>query len=481
MRPLARERRRSGSPEVGGLTIGVLAVLLLAGCGETARPKPAPVVLVGIDGLEPALVDELVAAGRMPALERFQREGVLGTLASMYPTYSPVIWTSLATGQEPEAHGIPFFHDDQKRIYTSNCRKVPALWNIVSDAELRVDVVGWWVSYPAEAVNGRLIATYAAQVQAQIVWKQNLWKEVPEQTWPPDLIGEIEPMIAWFDDVDALRERFWQSFTKPARPIEAEGPARAVEDLMWSFSGDLSCARIAEHFLSHPAKEGPTDLTMVYLGLPDVAGHRVWRYHAPGDFEYEVPAEHVEDYGQLLREAYEAVDAMLAGIVARAPANATILVVSDHGMHANRDPQHGPEDFDSGHHQDAPPGVFAALGPQVIPQGRVSGNQPGGTLGDVLGVAPLILHLLGEPVPEHWLRAGHDNPLEQVLDPQWRRDNPLRLSANRDAEFRPATAPRSPIQGMNERFIDALDALGYTEVGNGHVENGGENEDDDGR
>ena len=73
---------------------------------------------------------------------------------------------TIATGRMPQDHGIPFFSELDPRNgmpkegglpYTSECRRVPAIWNLAGDAGLDVLSVGWWVSWPAEAVkNGRI-------------------------------------------------------------------------------------------------------------------------------------------------------------------------------------------------------------------------------------------------------------------------------------------------------------------------------------
>ena len=43
---------------------------------------------------------------------------------------------------------------------TSQMRKVKALWNILSDAGKRTDVVGWWATWPAETINGTIVSDH---------------------------------------------------------------------------------------------------------------------------------------------------------------------------------------------------------------------------------------------------------------------------------------------------------------------------------
>lgn len=444
----------------------VFACLLLSSCGGDAEaPRPNPVLVIGVDGLEPSIVDDLIQAGRMPNLARLAERGVLGRLATLDPTYSPVIWTTVATGQPMDAHGITDFLSEPEGVpFTSNCRKVPALWNIVSDHGLSVDSVGWWVSWPAEAVRGRMVASYAAAAQARIVWKPNVWESLPDQTWPPSLQEEIAPLVTWSSDREALLDEFWQVFDRPERPM-GDTESRCVNDLVWTFAGDRSFSAIGEYFLETPPL---ADLVLVYMAMPDVAGHRFWRYHQPEDFEYEVPAEDLEDFGDFLNRSYAEIDRRIGRLLERAPEGANVLVLSDHGMHADpmfQDAEHA-DSIGSGHHQLRPHGVLAAAGPQIKRRGNLLADEDASILGHVLSVAPTVLRMLELPVPEHWpvVKQGH-NPLDDALiDDGWRSEHPRRTAPNRDADFRPASPPRVPASGMDERFIEFLDDLGYVDV-----------------
>src|SRR5262245_23555866 len=51
---------------------------------EAASPA-SPVVVLGIDGLDPDVVDRLVSEGQMPNFARLRREGAYGRLLSSKP------------------------------------------------------------------------------------------------------------------------------------------------------------------------------------------------------------------------------------------------------------------------------------------------------------------------------------------------------------------------------------------------------------
>ena len=119
-------------------------------------------LLIGIDGLEWSVVLPLVRSGRMPHLEKLMQRGSFGQLGTLVPTKSPAIWTTVATGRQPDEHGILNFAwddpDGRKRLYTSAERRTKALWNIFTDAGKRSCIVSWWNTFPAEEVSGVLVA-----------------------------------------------------------------------------------------------------------------------------------------------------------------------------------------------------------------------------------------------------------------------------------------------------------------------------------
>jgi predicted AlkP superfamily phosphohydrolase/phosphomutase len=66
----------------------------------------APVLVFGIDGADFDIVEELLAAGRMPTLARLRAAGAYGPLRSTEPPITPVAWSTFLTGLRPASHGI---------------------------------------------------------------------------------------------------------------------------------------------------------------------------------------------------------------------------------------------------------------------------------------------------------------------------------------------------------------------------------------
>ena len=70
------------------------------------------VLVLGLDGMEPATTKRMVEAGRMPNVQKLLARGAarrdLALLGAM-PTITPAQWTTLACGCYPATHGITDF------------------------------------------------------------------------------------------------------------------------------------------------------------------------------------------------------------------------------------------------------------------------------------------------------------------------------------------------------------------------------------
>jgi predicted AlkP superfamily phosphohydrolase/phosphomutase len=86
-----------------------LAVVALFGvvCLGCARGRSAQrVVLVGVDGADPGILERLIGEGRLPTFARLKAAGASGHLRSREPLLSPILWTTIATGRKAQDHGI---------------------------------------------------------------------------------------------------------------------------------------------------------------------------------------------------------------------------------------------------------------------------------------------------------------------------------------------------------------------------------------
>lgn len=435
----------------------VLGLLICLSCADRQSSYHGPKVLViGMDGLEWSVLEPLMDSGRAPNFKALVERGIGGEIKTMVPTFSPVLWTTMATGVGPRQHGILHFAELREDgsfglPYTSNTRKVPAIWNIAGEHQRSVLSTGWWVSWPAEEVNnGRVIASYAAQAQGAILWKSGVWDEgLPDLTWPRGLIDELYPALEAGSPEGPLRGEFNQLFGVIKRGGEWEFPWGRDRLFRVGYHGDRTHHRIMCEQLSKEV----ADLNLVYYGLADVAGHFFWRYREPGAFSYHIPKDQVEILGDRIDRTYEVLDSWLGELLQTVPADTMVMVVSDHGMHAANTGDSSA--IQSGAHEDAPNGVFIAAGDGVKSRGLLPPGRR--QLTHVLEIAPTLLDWLNLPL-------AADMPgksARRLMDEAWLRSHPEQQTASYADGFRAATTPRVPRPGLNEEFLTNIKDIGY--------------------
>jgi predicted AlkP superfamily phosphohydrolase/phosphomutase len=64
------------------------------------------VVLIGLDGLVPSLVEKYFNMGKLPNIKRLANEGAKAECIPVFPTNSASNWTSISTGAWPTTHGV---------------------------------------------------------------------------------------------------------------------------------------------------------------------------------------------------------------------------------------------------------------------------------------------------------------------------------------------------------------------------------------
>ncbi len=374
----------------GLVLLSFAPALALAACrGPEAAPR-GRVLLVGIDGASPRVVERLAAEGRLPNLSRLAREGVHGHLRADPPLWSPRIWSSIATGKSPEKHGITGFvnrpGEGPRRLLRSTDRRAHALWNIASRSGLRVGVVNWWNSYPPEVVDGVIVSDDAVPNVA--IERRQMWKAGPTEGSAPAVHPE-----SW-------RERAHRILSSGAPPVEARDcfagnaalpPWVKAEKLSHAFQEDGRIARLALEV----EREIAPGLLLVFLPGIDRVSHWLWGNFEPEGLYPESlrPAPEARREGlRCLLDYYDYTDALIGSLLARYGAQDLVLVVSDHGFEAGVLLGKLTGIHES---EQARDGILYARGPGIAPGGRTeSGGQPPA----VNDVAPTILAWLGLPV-----------------------------------------------------------------------------------
>lgn len=447
-------------------SVWVLVVALVAGGCSAPEPAPtAPILLIGVDGLEWSVLAPMVRDGELPHLRSLMERGTFGKLETLEPTVSPVIWTTIATGRRPEEHGIhgfvrPSKGTEPQRLYSRLDRRVRAFWNVLSDAGQRVHVVGWFVTYPAEPIRGFMVSQFASLEAEREFWKGTLREGVPNQTYPDSFIDELAPeILAAPAEAAGLKSRIFG----PEHPGATDGwEAPLIEHTLWALEADTLYGGIAEKILR---ADPDFDLLAVYFGGTDVVGHRFWRYFRPRGYRHPPTQAQRDEFGEVIPNYYRYVDERIGRLLSELPDLATVLVVSDHGMETVGHELYferltDVEAMNSGHHYGPLPGVIIAAGAGIragsadrLAGLRAADIEP---LGSVLEVVPTLLYLRGLDLA----RDMEGAVMESILDEKLLSERPARFIDTYERPPEPGE-PSEVDPELEEEMIERFRSLGY--------------------
>jgi tetratricopeptide (TPR) repeat protein len=403
-------------------------------------------VLLGLDALDWRIVDDLVGRGVMPNLAALAARGSHAVLDVPRPLISPIVWTTIATGQPAEIHGVlDFLETDpdggNPRPVSGASRTVPALWELAAAAGRSSAVIGWWATFPAQAPPGGTV--YSDRLTEQLL---GLSARTPFLADPPEADRLAAQFVVRASDLKA------SDLTPFADVTEAElaGVQRGEsgwDDPVGGLAKLMAASFTVERLTRHELERG-TEVVLSYLEGTDTVGHLYGPYRAPA-----MPGSDavlVRRFGPVVDRYYAWVDRWIGGVVRALGPEDTVVIVSDHGFTWGDD---RPRVRSGAHTATAvmwhrPEGAFIAAGPQVARSAKRQRMH-------VLEVAPALLTLAGMPeaadmprkCPE-WLLA------RRPADPAW---------SVRYASLVPREAQRQvdlPPEAREEELAK-LRALGY--------------------
>lgn len=367
------------------------------------------VLLIGWDAADWKIINPLLDAGKMPALEFLINRGVMGNMGTLRPILSPMLWTSIATGKYPDKHGIwgftePDPHSGGVRLVSSTSRKVKAIWNILTQQGFKTHQVGWFASHPAEPINGISVSDVFDVATAPI-----------DQPWPM-AAGTVHP--------EGLAETFGKLRMHPGQ-VTADMvlpfiPRLREIDQEKDRRPQMVAKNLAETASVHNAVTWILEnrewdfLAAFYIGI-DHFSHGFANFHPP---KMEgIPEDKFELYREVLEGAYRFHDMLLARLLELAGPETTFLLLSDHGFHSDHlRPTAIPKEPAGPTVQHRPTGIVAMMGPGVRQDQRIYGAK-------LLDITPTILTLFGLPVGEDMdgkvLRQAFDDPPEVEKIPSW--------------------------------------------------------------
>jgi predicted AlkP superfamily phosphohydrolase/phosphomutase/Flp pilus assembly protein TadD len=382
--------------------VAAVAAGAMASCSRRGASR---VIVLGLDGMDPQTIDLLMAEGKLPNFARMRQEGTYGRLQSMHPLLSPVIWTTIATGKTPDQHGIGHFtavdEKGEQLPVTSHMRKVKAVWNILSDAGRKVDVVGWWATWPSENVKGGIVSDHTCY-HFLFPQGQDPGQQTQGLTHPPELFEAIKPLIRRPADVTLAEANQFVTVTpeEMARPF-------SFEDDLGHFKWALATADSYRAIGLKLWKEQKPDLLMTYIEGTDSVAHLFGHLFRAQGLSGEL-LQQQQKYGNAVEQMYQYADRIVGEYMQAAGKDATLVVLSDHGFQLGalqedpsktRDMRRVSEKF---HREE---GILYLYGRRVKKNARLDGAK-------LVDVVPTILALGGMPpardMPGRVLTEGID-------------------------------------------------------------------------
>jgi len=268
---------------------GLCALVLTASLLSVSAS--ARVVLVGVDGASWSVMDPLLAAGELPSLAEIAETGVTAEVETVEPVNSPTIWTSIATGRSPDAHGVTDF------LKTAVSLRVPTIFERLAAQGMRVGTYDYLVTWPPRSLPGGFVIPG---------WLRR------DQSVSPAGVFEIAGLPGYRYSLEGLTSR--EDYVETSREELAE---KAVH---WN--------ALAEAF--------DLDVGAVTFYSVDGLSHRFWHDCFPEQFEEGFPAPE-KRFTSLIRETMIGIDRAIGEIAGALGPEDSLLIVSDHGFKAVED------------------------------------------------------------------------------------------------------------------------------------------------
>tara|TARA_B110000259_G_C14022295_1_gene403474 strand:- start:90 stop:2627 length:2538 start_codon:yes stop_codon:yes gene_type:complete len=358
--------------------------------------KKNKVLLIGWDAADWKIIWPLIAKGQMPSLQKMIKNGVYGNMSTMNPPFSPMLWSTVATGKTPDKHGVMGFIEldssgQKLRPVTAHSRKAKAVWNILHNQGYKSNLVGWWPSFPAEPINGVVVSDKFQRVGSD-----------PTKV-KPILPGTIHPE-SYVDKLKDLRMFPWE-ITKehflPFIPQAARIDQTGINNGLVPFSNILSQNVSLHNAATNLLRETEWDFMAVYYDMIDHFCHGFMKFHPPK--LKGVTQEKYEVYNDIVNSAYRFQDMMLGRKLELIDDDTTVIVMSDHGFESgNRRILKMPKVAAAPALDHRQFGMFVACGPNIKKNEKIFG------LG-LIDVAPTILHHFNLPI-------GKDMDGKVILD-----------------------------------------------------------------
>jgi hypothetical protein len=449
------------------------------------RTGTGKVLLIGVDAADMQMLLPLVQAKKLPHFEKLLNEGASGDLPSLVSMYNPfantitngiksaAVWNSILTGKKPSKHGIkdfiytevswlshpfrypllPSFTPARKKIsqalglhyrpYNRLLRKTKAAWNIFTDTGAEVATLGFWMTWPAEEINGENLSDRFDVPDLPMRWfPEQFIKQTQIDTLTALYHAPIQSDIEYFSPF-----KYDPLYNEKLQPTSRNYFRHFLfYNLLKSYYQDEFRQRLGLQLLQ---QHNYVFFALYLYGL-DTAGHAFSSFKYPHLFP-ENQAEENEYFNHVIDRYYEWIDSVIGDYLNKIDDETTVVICSDHGM--------GPMSGITIKRADLPlsgshriKGMIILWGSKIRKGIRIHPK-------NLLDVLPTVLYLTGLPVARDM--DGH--VLTEAIDQDYFKVHPVeyvrtyetqRYSYNKEGAG-------AAVKNYDESTLQQLKALGY--------------------
>ncbi len=253
------------------------------------KPK---LLMIGVDGIEPMLVNDLMAKGNSRGFATLSRDGGSKIeLNSTFPPDTSLAWPSIYTGLNPYRLRLSDCSSSQvdTQAHIRRQLKGRTFWDYLTKADLSSCIINAVPIFPSWRIKGAMITSHEDTVSV----------------FPRSLSERYRfPTMSYAENYPAAPGEYPKRYAKVTNDT-------------------LELSRFSSKMLS----EGDYDLFFVCFSTLDHAQHCLWRFADPGD-----PARPLVNlYGDYIMRLYQTFDYIVKSLIDRFGDEYTIAVLGDHG------------------------------------------------------------------------------------------------------------------------------------------------------
>ncbi|MFO8080688.1 MAG: alkaline phosphatase family protein [Armatimonadota bacterium] len=266
-------------------------------------------LLIGVDGATPELIERLTSTGHMPNLRALMRHGIYGRLQSSVNCDPCSAWSSILTGVEPGKHGVWGLRNLRPESYqwrpaNSRMLRAPTLPQMLTERGQDTGTLFVPMTFPAREAEYTTISGWLApSIEAE---------------------GFAHP-----DSVASLARRKLKEIPHPLQLRAYAASGRYAEGIDLTVESLRARASLALDLLG--------DRHWDFIAVNFIELDRVlrWYWHLIDRSHVDFREDLYSEWGDLITEIHQVLDAQLGRLIDALEPDDHLMIVSAHGMGLN--------------------------------------------------------------------------------------------------------------------------------------------------